>query len=137
MDKIPILGICLGMQLLSNKSEEGQQPGLSFINADTVKFRGNENLILPHMGWNTIDIINESPILSNIKSNTRFYFVHSYHIKCNDEKDVVATTHYAYDFPSIIQRNNIIGVQFHPEKSHKQGIQLLRNFVHLSCDTPC
>lgn len=129
--KIPTLGICLGMQLFSKSSEEGSGTGLGLFQADTIKFQFDKNLKLPvpHMGWNTIKIQRESEILNNIPDNSRFYFVHSFHLVCRDHSDILATTHYGYDYPSIIQKNNIIGVQFHPEKSHKQGIQLLKNFA--------
>lgn len=129
--KIPTLGICLGMQLFSKSSEEGSGAGLGFFHADTIKFQFDKNLKLPvpHMGWNTIKIQRESEILNNIPDNSRFYFVHSFHLVCRDNSDILATTHYGNDYPSIIQKNNIIGVQFHPEKSHKQGIQLLKNFA--------
>ncbi len=129
--KIPVLGICLGMQLFGRMSEEGPGNGLSFFDANTTKFHFEPGLGLhiPHMGWNTIKIQKESILLDNIPNNSRFYFVHSFHLKSNETNDVVATTHYGYDFPSILERETIFGVQFHPEKSHVQGIQLLKNFV--------
>lgn len=127
----PVLGICLGMQLFTKKSEEGSQEGLSYINAETIRFRFAEgaNLHIPHMGWNTIQKKRDIPVLSGIVDNSRFYFVHSYHVICHDSQDIVATTSYGYDYSSIIQKENILGVQFHPEKSHKQGIALLKNFA--------
>jgi glutamine amidotransferase len=130
-EKIPILGICLGMQLFTQRSEEGRVSGLSYIDAETKKFSFYplQQQNIPHMGWNTISIGKQSPILHNIDNGSRFYFVHSYHVVCNEPDITTAVTYYGYNFPSIIQKDNIIGVQFHPEKSHRQGIQLLRNFV--------
>lgn len=131
--KIPILGICLGMQLFTKKSEEGKLPGLSWIDAETIKFKFNKsqvNLKIPHMGWNNITIKKQSQILKDMHQNTRFYFVHSYHVVCNKDQDILTTTYHGYNFASMVQRNNIIGVQFHPEKSHKFGMKLLENFVN-------
>jgi imidazole glycerol-phosphate synthase subunit HisH len=132
-DKIPILGICLGMQLMTRKSEEGTLPGLGYVDADTKKFRfdAKTGLNIPHMGWNTITINKESPLLNGIVNNSRFYFVHSYHVTCDHSENTMASTLYGYEFASIIQQENIFGVQFHPEKSHKQGIQLIKNFVRM------
>lgn len=131
-EKIPILGVCLGMQLFTRHSEEGMVDGLGFIEADTVIFSLSQkvDLCVPHMGWNEVSFKqNGSKILENIPDPSRFYFVHSYHLQCDHPEDVVGVTHYGYEYPSIVERDNIIGVQFHPEKSHKQGIQLLRNFL--------
>jgi glutamine amidotransferase len=131
-EKVPILGICLGMQLLTKRSEEGNADGLGWIDAETKQFefeRNNNKLKVPHMGWNTIDIRRDSALLKGIPINSTFYFVHSYHVCCNGANSVVATTNYGYDFTSVIQKENIFGTQFHPEKSHKNGIRLLKNFV--------
>lgn len=130
-ERIPVLGICLGMQLFTNKSEEGVQEGLSYIDADTVRFNFGEgiSLAIPHMGWNTIQKKREMSVLAEIADYSRFYFVHSYHVVCHVPQDIVATTYYGFDYPSIIQKDNIVGVQFHPEKSHKQGIMILKNFI--------
>jgi len=130
-EQVPILGICLGMQLFTQRSEEGNVEGLGYLDAETKKFsfQDNERCHIPHMGWNTISIRKQSPFLNQIDDESRFYFVHSYHVICNDPEDIVAVTNYGYDFPSIIQKDSIVGVQFHPEKSHKQGIQLLKNFI--------
>ncbi|MEZ4731756.1 MAG: imidazole glycerol phosphate synthase subunit HisH [Caldilineaceae bacterium] len=130
--KTPILGLCLGIQLFTRCSEEGTLPGLGWIEAETIKFQlgsNSEGLKVPHMGWNYIAIQQESPLFNNMPALSRFYFVHSYHLRCQDHADILATSDYGYDFPSIIRRENIIGAQFHPEKSHKYGMALLRNFV--------
>ena len=127
---VPILGICLGMQLFSERSEEGVSEGLGLVEAETVKFRMNHGLKVPHMGWNTVSPVKENRLYSNLNNN-RFYFVHSYHVACRKQEDVLSETHYGYDFVSSLQHKNIYGVQFHPEKSHKFGMQLLRNFAEL------
>ena len=127
-NKKKILGICLGMQLLSNNSEEGKEKGLGWINASTIKFNMvNKNLAVPHMGWNKINLINTNNIFKNLNEN-KFYFVHSYHVVCHDKKNVLATSNYGELFTSAIHKENIYGVQFHPEKSHKFGMQLFKNF---------
>jgi glutamine amidotransferase len=131
-EKVPILCICLGMQLLSEKSEEGVLPGLGFISGQTVKFKFdnvNANLRIPHMGWNSVNIKKESRLFYEMYENPIFYFVHSYHIVCNNAEDVLTTTSYGYEFTSSLQRENIFGTQFHPEKSHKYGLRLMKNFV--------
>lgn len=126
-EKTPILGICLGMQLLTRNSEEGQIEGLGWIDAETKRFDLN-GLKIPHMGWNTIEIKKKGHIFDGIEDNSRFYFVHSYHVCCKD-KDVLATTNYGHDFASVIRKDNIYGVQFHPEKSHKAGMKIIKNFA--------
>jgi glutamine amidotransferase len=131
-EKVPILGICLGMQLLTKSSEEGKYPGLGWIDARTLKFNFNDNsLKIPHMGWNTICIKKESPLINDLPAEPRFYFVHSFYISCNNIGDVLTTTHYGIDFHSIIQHGNIYGAQFHPEKSHKFGMKILQNFARI------
>lgn len=130
---IPILGLCLGMQLFTNSSEEGRLPGLGWIDARTVRFQAHADtrLKIPHMGWNTIHISQSHPLFTDLDAETRFYFVHAYHVECADTRTVLAQTHYGYDFTSVISRGNILGAQFHPEKSHRFGMKLLKNFVEL------
>jgi imidazole glycerol-phosphate synthase subunit HisH len=133
--KKPVLGICLGMQLFANKSEEGILPGLGFINAEVKKFdfakkEYDKILKVPHMGWNGVRCIKDSPILrKRIDQEDRFYFVHSYYVDCFDKEDVIGISHYGIDFISAYCKDNIMGVQFHPEKSHKYGIELFKNFA--------
>jgi glutamine amidotransferase len=131
-DKKPILGICLGMQLLTKHSEEGNIDGLGFINAQTIKFKQDDSkLKIPHMGWNTVEYKKESYLRNDISLDPRYYFVHSYFVECNNTADVLCTTNYGAEFVSGFQHNNIFGLQFHPEKSHKFGMQLLANFCKL------
>ena len=127
---VPILGICLGMQLMTKRSEEGGLPGLGWLGAKVMKFRFPEGsgLKIPHMGWNTISTVREN-LLINPEDRQRFYFVHSYHVVCADESDVLATCNYGYDFVAAFRRGNIWGVQFHPEKSHRFGMSVIRNFL--------
>lgn len=130
-DKKPVLGICLGMQMLGTSSEEGKLPGLSWINFRNVKFRfsSQHELKLPHMGWNLVKDKKESPLLYGLDLKPRFYFVHTYHAICEDKSDELLESTYGYPFISAVERENIYGVQFHPEKSHKFGMQLLKNFA--------
>ncbi len=132
VERIPILGICLGMQLYAKNSEEGNTEGLGWIDAEVKRFHFNGNnygLKIPHVGWNTINQKKESLLLTGVLPDQKFYFTHSYYVYCNFAEDVVATTHYGYDFVSIVQHENIFGVQFHPEKSHRRGMELVKNFV--------
>jgi glutamine amidotransferase len=133
VQKKPVLGICLGMQLMASHSEEGDAVGLSWFDAEVVRFKVADTIKykIPHMGWNTNDMVKDSSLFKNLVINSEFYFVHSYHIKCNDPDDIITTTIYDYPFTSAIQKENIFGVQFHPEKSHDAGEMLLRNFVDL------
>ena len=121
------------MQLFTKSSEEGQMEGLGWIDAETVRFsfvEERERLRVPHMGWNEIQHQKESDLFKDMHNEPRFYFVHSYHVVCKNE-DVITTTLYGYEFVSSLMRGNIIGVQFHPEKSHKFGMRLLKNFIDL------
>jgi glutamine amidotransferase len=130
-EKTPILGICLGMQLLTDGSEEGIEKGFGFVKGYAKKFQfSDNNLKVPHMGWNTVKITKKSKLFYVMENQeNRFYFVHSYAVECFDEEDILTLTSYGYDFVSAFEKNNIIGVQFHPEKSHKFGMQLLKNFI--------
>lgn len=132
VEKIPILCICLGAQLIMRKSEEGNRPGLGWIEGEVVRFRLPENsdLRIPHMGWNTINIKQESPLFINVY-NPRFYFVHSYHLLCDNENDIMATSIHGYEFIAGVQHENIYATQFHPEKSHKFGMQLMKNYLEI------
>jgi glutamine amidotransferase len=127
----PVLGVCLGMQLMTCGSEEGNLRGLGWIEGETIHFRlgaQNEKLKIPHMGWNTVDIQKPGNLFREITGEVRFYFVHSYHVVCREVSDITAITEYGYPFVSAIQKGNVMGVQFHPEKSHRFGMALLRNF---------
>lgn len=132
-EKIPVLGICLGMQLLTEASEEGVQKGLGWIPAKTVRFNvSGLGLKVPHMGWNYVYAPVQHSITAGFESETRFYFVHAYHVKVFDKKYTLAHTTYGYEFDSIITNgDNIFGAQFHPEKSHRFGINFLENFAKL------
>lgn len=136
IEKIPVLGICLGMQLMSKNSEEGKEKGLGWIDAVTQKFKfnTNNNLKIPHIGWNNIEVVRDNPLLNDMEKESRFYFLHSYHLVCNFEDNVIAKTMYGYEFVSIINKENIFGVQFHPEKSHRFGMKLLKNFADIKYD---
>jgi glutamine amidotransferase len=130
--KTPILGICLGMQLFTKHSEEGPSDGLGWIDAETIRFRFGSSqgqLKIPHMGWNLIKIEQKEALVGEMYSEPRFYFVHSYHVVCKNEGDILSKTFHGYEFVSAIRKENIYGVQFHPEKSHKFGMKLLSNFV--------
>ena len=134
-DKTPILGVCLGMQLLTKRSEEGHLPGLGWIDGETIRFRldpRHTDLKIPHMGWNSVTIHREGSPFKGMDQDAQFYFVHSYHVVCNDWRDVLTTTDYGCCFVSAVQQGNIMGAQFHPEKSHKYGMKLLRNFAELA-----
>jgi glutamine amidotransferase len=130
---MPILGICLGMQLLCECSEEGNQKGLGFVPAKVLHLNdaSREKLKIPHMGWNTLDITRCNPLLTDDPEEQRFYFVHSYYVKPNTSELCIAKTLYGSEFCSALNSDNIFGVQFHPEKSHRFGISLMRKFVEL------
>jgi len=128
--QIPILGICLGMQLMCNHSEEGDVKGLGFIDANVTKFKFDtySNLKIPHMGWSDVIVKKNNILTEDLLDLSRFYFVHSYYVKCKNDEDILMSTNYGHEFTSSFHRDNIFGCQFHPEKSHKYGIQLFKNF---------
>lgn len=129
--KIPVLGICLGMQLLTSHSEEGDVEGLNFVPGKTIKFQFESNdLKVPHMGWNHVHINQVHPCFEGLE-DSRFYFVHKYFVRTDSEQHVLTTTNYGHDFHSSIVNENVIGVQYHPEKSHKFGMQFFKNFIKL------
>ncbi|MFA7272768.1 MAG: imidazole glycerol phosphate synthase subunit HisH [Crocinitomicaceae bacterium] len=132
--KKDILGICVGMQIMANSSEEGQLNGLGWIEGKVKKFdvsNFTQKPYLPHMGWNTVKPLNDHLIFQNMDENQGFYFVHSYYYECANQDNVLATSEYGNQFTSSVFRDNIYGMQFHPEKSHSNGIQLLENFAKL------
>lgn len=127
----PLLGICLGMQLLGRKSEEGHSDGLSLIDFDNKRFSLPEEstLKIPHMGWDVVSFQMADPLLDGINQMQRYYFVHSYHAVCDNTENILMNCDYGYTFPAAVKKDNIYGVQFHPEKSHKFGMALLENFA--------
>jgi glutamine amidotransferase len=131
---VPLLGICLGMQLLSSGSDEGVLPGLGLVPGRVKRFsfcEDQSSLKIPHMGWNQVVASKKHVLADGLEEGARFYFVHSYHYECEDTTDELFKTHYGYDFTSGVQRGNVMGVQFHPEKSHRFGMQLIKNFVEM------
>lgn len=129
-----LLGICLGMQVLANSSEEGRLEGLGIVPGRVRRFRfegENAKLKVPHMGWNRIAPQYAHPLARGLETGARFYFVHSYHFECAETDDVLFHTHYGFNFASAVKRGNVIGVQFHPEKSNRFGLQLTQNFVDI------
>lgn len=131
--KKPLLGICLGMQMLGLSSEEGIEPGLGLISFKNVKFKFNDKkLKVPHMGWNLVKSRKPNEkFCENFNDDFRFYFVHSYYAVCEDQSNVLLSCDYGFEFAAAVQKEKIYGVQFHPEKSHKFGMQLLKNFAEL------
>lgn len=133
-DKVPVLGVCVGMQILATSSEEGRLPGLGWVPGKVRSFRSDErsaSLPLPHMGWNDVQPKLGSPIFADLESDARFYFLHSYFFECDEPSHVAAVASYGLDFSCAVSAGNIYGVQFHPEKSHHFGAQLLKNFGEL------
>ena len=133
VDKKPILGICLGMELMAERSQEGNADGLGWFDAEIVKFdiANKQRYKVPHMGWNRIIKKKKSLLMRDVPEISEFYFVHSYHLKIGQESDVLNETEYEVTFPSAIEKENIFGVQYHPEKSHDAGLQLIKNFIEM------
>jgi glutamine amidotransferase len=131
--KVPILGICLGMQLLTRGSEEGALPGLGWIQGQTRRLPTDGGLKVPHMGWNVATRTRTCPLTEGLEGEIRFYFVHSYCVRTDDPQHTILGAHYGIDFAAAVQRDNIMGAQFHPEKSHRFGMQFLKNFAELPC----
>lgn len=129
----PILGICLGLQLMAKHSEEGDATGFGWFDAEVVRFQVKDHLKykIPHMGWNQVSIMKESKLMKGLPDLSEFYFVHSYHIKTSMGEDVLNETEYEYKFPSAMEKGNVFGVQYHPEKSHDVGEMLFKNFLNL------
>lgn len=133
--KIPVIGICVGMQILAKSSDEGVLPGLGWIDGAVKKFDASlikHKTRLPHMGWNTINPINNNVLFALLPEDPRFYFLHSYYFHCHNKLNVIANTQYGIEYASAVHSENIYGVQFHPEKSHENGIQVLNNFANLN-----
>ena len=134
VNKVPVIGICLGMQIMAKKSDEGKLPGLGWFDAEVKLFDSNSIIFktrYPHMGWNTIEPVKNNDILNKLPSGSRFYYLHSYYFVCNEPTDILTHTTYGITYASSVQKNNIFGIQFHPEKSHSNGVQLLKNFASL------
>ncbi len=125
----PVLGICLGAQILGKRSEEGVESGLGWIDMECHRFDAMPGIRVPHMGWNQIRRKKPSPLLDHMEADARFYFVHSYRMICTEPEDVLATATHGVEFVCAVQRDNIMGTQFHPEKSLRHGLALMRSFV--------
>ncbi len=136
-EKTPFLGICVGFQMMTNRSEEGRAEGLGWIDGETRRFHfgrpGGKHRV-PHMGWNDLSIRREDSLLDGLPAGSCFYFAHSYHVTCHDQRAILATTQYGGEFVSAVQKNHMFGTQFHPEKSQVNGLAVLRNFAE--CDGP-
>ncbi|MES2239779.1 MAG: imidazole glycerol phosphate synthase subunit HisH [Bacteroidota bacterium] len=133
-NKVPIIGICVGMQILAESSEEGKCEGLGYIKGKVKKIdvsQLDQKPKLPHLGWNSIEIVRENQLLTDTDPEFGFYFLHSYYFECENPEDILTTTHYGKSFASAVNNGNVYGIQFHPEKSHRNGITLLHNFAKL------
>jgi glutamine amidotransferase len=130
-DKIPILCICLGAQLVVDHSEEGDIDGFGWIKGQVMRFNFSDRMKIPHMGWNEVTTKKKSRLFDDMYENPRFYFVHSYHFTNIQENDILTTTIYGTEFVSSLEKENIFAVQFHPEKSHKYGMKLFENFIQI------
>jgi glutamine amidotransferase len=128
-ERCPTIGICLGQQLLMQRSDEGRLPGLGWVDGEVRRLAVGGELRLPHMGWNTVDIVRPDGLYAGMTGEVRFYFVHSYGVACRSEEDVLSTTTYGDTFVSALRHGNVFGTQFHPEKSHRFGMQVLSNFL--------
>ena len=131
-ESTPVLGICVGLQIMGNNSEEGLLPGLGWVNATVKKFDASSSLYVPHMGWNTVNIDGDNPIFTDADDEFGYYFVHSYYFDLHEKLDSTAKTNYGIDFVSAFRKGNIFATQFHPEKSHSNGVLMLRKFADLS-----
>lgn len=126
-----LLGICLGMQLLCNRSEEGVLPGFGFVDAEVILLNESTSIKVPHMGWSTVIPRRDDTLIDGLNSETDYYFLHSYSVKVNDDRSLLGSTDYGVEFASMVHKDNIWGVQFHPEKSQSSGLKLLKNFIEL------
>lgn len=131
LERVPVLGICLGMQLMTRGSEEGQQPGLGWVDATTHRFPPAAGLKVPHMGWNVVEPTRSSPLLAGMPAEPRFYFVHSFYVHVRDAADSLLRARHGLVFDAAVSHGNVHGAQFHPEKSHKFGMRFLANFAAL------
>lgn len=129
--KKPFLGICLGMQLVADKSYEfGEWEGLGFVSGEVKRFEIPDKFKVPHVGWNNVKIIKDHPLMKDVEDEATFYFVHSYYMECKDEQNIIGICDYGRPFTAIVAKDNIFSTQFHPEKSQKNGLKLLKNFVN-------
>ena len=132
--KVPVLGVCVGMHVMARSSEEGERLGLGWLEANVRKLdkkKLERKPYLPHMGWNEIKILKQNHIFDNIDNKKGFYFLHSFYFDCDSENDIICTTNYGLDFPSGVNHNNVYGMQFHPEKSHNNGVSIFENFAKI------